>query len=452
MKHILSEVKLSNGVQGLFIHIPDASVMTFELNFRAGEYLVEKEKWEAPHLMEHVLLGANELIPKARLFQAEFEKNGAYCNASTGTYDITYEAECADFEWDRVADLLLTAISKPLFLEEEYLAEFGNVREELNARSNNHFRHLSLALREAYGFKVLTDQKRLKLMDNVTLEDIRNHYTSTHTAQNLRFVIAGNLPTERRKLLAGLLENIELSNDGERLDLPLEVPSSLTSPLYIHKESVDNMYFYLDTFMKRRMSDPESDALGLINTMLTETLYSRILGSAREHGLVYSMSSGFGQSMHSSNWWFGAQVMPKNANALFHIIIRELEAVFLSQLNDDDVNSAKQYALGRYQRSGQTVAGTAAGYSGRYFFDETIEDYYKVPERISAVSREQIVEISRAMFNDRIWGMGILGSPGQQFVDDLYRQVDPIWDGVEWLGGSQDLWPKGIVSANGRSN
>ena len=98
MKHVVSEVSLGNGVKGLFVHIPDASVVSYEFNFRAGEYLVDADKWETPHLMEHVLLGANELIPKARAFQAEFEKNAAYCNASTGSYEITYEAECADCE------------------------------------------------------------------------------------------------------------------------------------------------------------------------------------------------------------------------------------------------------------------------------------------------------------------------------------------------------------------
>ena len=151
MKHTVEEVSLKNGAKGLFIHVPGASVMSFEINFRAGDFLTPPEKWETAHLMEHLLLGANELIPKARAFQAEFEKNGAYSNASTGSYDITYEAECADFEWERIADLLLVAISKPLFLEDEFKAEFGNVREELTGRSNNHFRHLSLALREAYG-------------------------------------------------------------------------------------------------------------------------------------------------------------------------------------------------------------------------------------------------------------------------------------------------------------
>ncbi|MDB5186185.1 MAG: hypothetical protein JWL85_708 [Candidatus Saccharibacteria bacterium] len=428
MKHTVHEVELSNGARGLLINIPDASVMTFEVNFRAGEYLVPKVKWETPHIMEHVLLGANELIPKARIFQAEFEKNGAYSNASTGSYDITYEAECADFEWDRIADLLLTAITKPLFLEEEFIAEFGNVVEELSMRSNKHERHLSLALREAFGFKVLTDQKRIALIDNVTLPDIRNHYTRTHTASNMRFVIAGNLPKNRQKLLAGLIESIELDNGGGRLELPTEKPRPLEKPLYIHNSSVKNLYFFLDTFMGRRMEDHEADALSLINTMLTETLYSRILGKAREHGLVYGMGSSFGQTKDSSNWWFGSQVMPKNAPALFKIITNELGLVFKGELAEDEIISAKQYALGRYQRSGQTVSGTAAGYAGRYFFDDHIEDYYKIPERIDAVTKERIVKVSRDMFAEKTWGLGALGSSGEPFVEDLRHHVAGLWE------------------------
>lgn len=427
MKHVVTEVSLPNGIKGLFVHIPDASVMTFEYNFRAGEYLVDPKKWETPHLMEHVLLGANELIPKARLFQAEFEKNGAYCNASTGSYDITYEAECADFEWDRVADLLLTAITKPLFLEEEFEAEFGNVREELTSRGNNHFRHLSLALREAYGFKVKTDQERITLMDNVKLADIFEHYDRTHTTHNLRFVIAGNITPDRQKVLEDLLKNIELKVGHQRLELPSETPRSLRQPLYIHNDTIDNVYFYIDSFKKSRISDPEIDALSLINTMLTETLYSRILGTAREHGLVYSMSSGFGQTKQSSNWWFGAQVMPKNADKLFNIITQEIEAVFESKLNDEDVASAKQYALGRYQRGGQTVGGIASGYSTRYFFDEQIEDYYDIPSRIDAVTKEAIVSVARGMFADNVWGLGCLGSVGEEFVDQLHERVKPLW-------------------------
>lgn len=431
MKHIVTEVTLKNGAKGLLIHIPDASVMSFEFNFRAGEYLVASEKWETPHLMEHMLLGANERYPKSRLFQAEIEKNGAYSNASTSVYEISYEAECADFEWDRILELMLLAITKPLFLADEFEAEAGNVREELTARSNNHFRHLSLALRERYGFMAKTDEERLKLMSNVTVGDVRDHYERTHTTRNLRFIVAGNLTPKRHEAVVEILEQIDLRQGTTRIELPDEKPRPQDSPVYIHNKTVKNLYFYIDSFMHRRLNDPETDALNLVNTMLTETLYSKILGTARERGLVYGMSSGFGQAKLSSNWWFGAQVSQRNAPALFEIVIDELNNVFRGEIAAEDIEAAKAYALGRFQRSAQTVSGVAGGYSGRYFFDEVVEDYYQVPRRIKAVTKTQIVDTASALFTDQVWGLGILSNCEKSFAGELYQQITPLWDGFK---------------------
>ncbi len=427
MKHTVSQLKLDSGAEGLLINVPDASVMTFELSFRAGEYLVEDSKWETPHLMEHLLLGANQFIPKARAFQAEFEKNGAYNNASTNAYDITYEAECADFEWERILHLLLVSISKPLFLEDEFIAESGNVKEELASRSNNHFRHLSLALKEKYGYVAKTDQERLKLMKNVKLADIWDHYNKTHTLTNLRFVIAGKITPNRQKIVKALIESLDLPKGNGRPKLPHEVPKKLTSPLLIKNTSVDTIYFYIDSFLKRKLTDPEADALGLVNTMLTETLYSKILGTARERGLVYGMNSGYGQSYESSNWWFGSQVMKENIVPLFQIIKEELTKVFNGELANDDVAEAKQYSLGRFQRSAQTVAGIMSGYSNRYFFDGVIEDYYQVPDRIKKIEKDTIIAVSRAMFEDGIWGLGILGNINDDVALELKNQLKGLW-------------------------
>jgi predicted Zn-dependent peptidase len=427
LKHTVSEVVLKNGIKGLMVHIPDASVMTFDLNFRAGEYLVESDKWEVPHLMEHVLLGANELIPRARDFQAELDKNGAYSNATTGVYDVTYEAECADFEWDRVLGLMLIAVTKPLFLEEEFAAEFGNVQEEMAARSNNHFRRLSLEMRKELGLIAKTDNERLELMGNVTVNDLREHYDRTHFAPNMRFIIAGDLPAARRKQIIKLLEAIDMPDKGRRFALPVERPKRLKRPVYVPNDTVENLYFYIDTFIKRRLSEAETDALGLVNTMLTETLYSKILGTARERGLVYGMNSGLSHAKSVSNWWFGAQVSDKNARPLLKITVDELRKVLAGDLTEKELEATKQYALGRFQRGAQTVGGTAAGYAGRYFFDGEIDNYYRIPERIRAVTRNRIVEVSRAMFADDVWGFGTLGNCGEVFAETLREDISGLW-------------------------
>jgi predicted Zn-dependent peptidase len=427
LRHTTREIKLKNGARGLLIHVPNASVMSFDINFRAGEYLVDPLKWEVPHLMEHVLLGANELIPKARDFQAELEKNGAYSNATTGVYDITYEAECADFEWDRVLGLLLMAITKPLFLEDEYQAEFGNVQEEMVARSNNHFRRLSLEMRTQLGLIAKTDADRLELMSNVTVEDVRAHYKRTHFSPNMRFVIAGNLNGARRQTMEALLENIELPREGKRFELPYERPKRLKEPIYVANDTVENLYFYIDTFTQTRLKDEATDSLNLLNTMLTETLYSKILGTARERGLVYGMNSGLSQTRDASNWWFGAQVSDKNAAPLMEIVVSELRKVLAGEIDNSEIDSTKQYALGRFQRSAQTVGGTAAGYAGRYFFDNVIDDYYRVPARIEAVTQAGMIDVAQKMFAEKLWSFGVLGNCGLSFVEELQSTLAPLW-------------------------
>ncbi len=428
MKHSALEIELKNGGKGLLIDVPSATVMDFEFNFRAGEYLVKRPKWEVPHLMEHVLLGANEYIPKARTFQAEFEKNGASNNATTGLYYITYEAECADFEWDRILELMIVAISKPLFLKEEFLAEYGNVKDELTARSNNHFRTLSLTAREAHGLLAMTDRERLRQIKNVKLRDLKEHYQRTHTTDNLCFIIAGNLKGRVEKIRRAL-EGIELPRGDGHIELPDEQPINLEQPVFVARPSVKNVYFDLETFALRRFDDPAMDSLELVNGMLTATLYSRILGEARERGLVYSMGSGVDIMKDVTGWWFSAQVLAKNAPALFEIMVREIKKVRGGHISQDDLEAAKQYWLGRHQRSAQTVAGTMAGYTGRYYFDGVINEYDVIPERIKAVSKESIVEATESMFAEGIGGLSILGgaSRSRELANRLNEMVQPLW-------------------------
>lgn len=427
MKHITSEIELKNGSKGLFIDVPGASVMVYDFNFRAGEYLVSREKWEVPHLLEHVLLGANEVYRKSRIFQAEFEKNGAYTNAHTGTYHISYEAECADFEWQRILELILTAISKPLFLREEFKAEFGNVKDERSARTNNHFFHLAATARQAYGLLAMTDREALQNMKNVKLRDLTDHYQRTHTAGNMRFIVGGDLKG-RKETIMKIIEAVDLPKDRTRLGLPSELPKPLQKPVFIYRPSVKTMFFYLDTFALKRFDDNSWDALGLVNTMLTATLNSRILGEARERGLVYSMSSSLDTTLDSSQWWFGAQVIPKNSPALFEIIMREINGVRAGDISAEDLETAKQYLLGRHQRGAQTVGGTMAGYSGRYYFDDVIEDYHGIPDRIKAVTKTRIVDAAETMFADKVGGLGVLGnSRVRQITDQLYDIVRPLW-------------------------
>jgi len=426
MKHTVSEIHLKNGAKGLLIDVPGATVTNFELNFRAGEYLLtNRRKWEVPHIMEHVILGANERYPDAQAFQAEFNKNGAFTNAYTSYYYINYIGETADFEWERVLSLQMLALAKPLFLAAEFQAEVGNIRDELVSYQNNYFRVLSSEMTKKFGIKTKTDKERVKLIDNVTREDVIEHYKNTHFTRNMRFIIAGNL-RGRRPAVKKLLESIELPKGPAGYKLPLDTAKKPAQPLFLPNKTIDNIYMTIETHVNYILSIREDDALGLARIMLTETLYSKIFGQAREKGLVYAVHSGHGQMNKTAEWYLGAQVLAAKAPALCDIVLSEIKKVQNGLIDDHDLEAAKQYALGSFQRSMQTV-GSVAGAYGRYFFDDYIEDMRSIPDRIKAVSKDDIATTMGRMFSQNIGGVGVLGGTDPAIAEKLQDQLQPLW-------------------------
>ncbi len=426
MRHSVSEVQLKNGARGLFIDVPGATVTTYEFNFRAGEFLVPHKKWEVPHLMEHLVWGgANEAFPDRQIFQAEIGRNGAYTNAYTSYYSVAYVGETADFELERVLRLQFKSLEEPLFLETEFEAEFGNIRDELTSYTNNHFRVLSGELNKAFGFRGATDEERVKLMENVNRDDLVAHFKRTHFTHNLRFIVAGSL-RGRRVGIKRLLEELALPKGASRFRLPEEKAKKPTKPVFIPNETVPNIYLIINTQYNQIVSDKDNDALSLARVLLTETLYSKIFGQAREHGLVYHVGSGHHISSKSTEWWLNAQVLPEKAPALLDIVLAEIKKVQKGIIDDQELENAKQYALGSHQRSLQTV-GNISGAYGRYFFDGHVEDLRSFPARIKALKKRDVANAMCRLFSDGIGDIGVLGGKDRQIVNRMREQIAPLW-------------------------
>ncbi len=426
LKHRVEHIQLESGLEGLIIDTPKTGVVVAEVSFRAGEFLLPTEKWETAHLMEHVLLGANKYYPKARDFQAAIEQNGAYSNASTSVYDITYEVESADFEWQRVIGLLCDAISTPLFLQDEFDSEKSNVREELISRSNNHFRHLNLGLRQSMGLRSLTDTERLSYLDGVTREDLIKHYKKTHTLPNARFIVAGNFNGKYGEILNLITTHLKLPKRGSRIAMPEEQALTTEDPYTIRKPSVPNLYLYIDLYAKSVLDTKETDALLLISTMLTETMYSRIFGTAREKGWVYGMGSGVSLMGSTTGWWLGAQVSKTNSQPLLRLIRDECVRLNRGQIDQEDFESAKKNLLGKTMRAGQTASGLLNRYNNFYLNDD-VKDLNKLPSRINKLSPDYCASVFQKVCENNIWGIGVLGSTSLKPARKLHSYAAEIF-------------------------
>ena len=428
MRHTVEEVRLKNGVRGLLVNVPDATVMSFQFQFRAGSRFTKSpEIYETAHIMEHMAFGANARFASEHEFEAEFTKNGAYHNASTSDMSMNYVADCADFEWDRIFELQLLSISQPRFNEFEFKAEKGNVRNELTGYLNNNARLLWPKIQQEFGEKVLTYEERLKTIDNITLDDIREHHKRTHTTDNLRFVIAGKITLNRRNKILEGFENLQLER-GERFEIITDPTKKPQAPIFIHRPDLKNISFGISLLLPRKLTTSEMDAMHALNHILTGTMHARILGQARKRGLTYGVYSGASRGPKDSSWDFEGQTNYGTAKELFELIVSELKKVLNEEITEKELEAMKSYSLGSFQMGGQTVASTAGFYASRYFWDGHLRDYKSQPKIIKQISREQIFKVAKEFIDANTWVLGVVSGGEESQIQELNREFSKIFE------------------------
>lgn len=421
MKHTIEEVKLGSGARGLLIDVPDSSVMNVRIIFRAGNKLVKKpEIYEVAHLMEHMAFGKNAEYKDEQAYEAEFTKNGAYHNAWTSDSIIAYEAECADFEWDRILALQELAVAKPKFNEEELKAEKGNVRAELTGYQNDYSRLIWPKLQQALGEEVLTYAERLKTIGNIELKDIREHHRRTHTAHNMQFIITGNIKGRKRKI-ARMLEAWDLK-PGEKFELPADAYVG-SEPILIRRKDASNMTFGFSFVIKRRLEPQEQYAMACLNHILNGTMNSKIFGQARKRGLVYGVGSMTTGDAWSSLWDFDGEVNAENAEELFDLIAIELARVINGEVSEADIEAAKVYSLGRHQMLAQTAEQISDYYARQYIAIGTYEPMTDAPKMIEGINKSTIVSLAREFMQSGISGLAMVGNMEKAIVNELWGRV-----------------------------
>lgn len=391
--------------------------MNTKFQFRAGmRYAKRPEVYEIAHIVEHLAFGANAEYSSEQAFEADFTKNGAYHNAWTSDFSVCYESECADFEWDRIMRLQQVAIAQPRFNDEELQSEKGNVRAELTGYMNDYARLLWPRLQQMVGENVPDLQERIKTISGIELKDIREHYRRTHTAHNLRFIIAGNLRHRKHKILR-MLEEWDL-RPGERFEIPTDDLHS-SAPVLIRRKDASNITFAFTWLTPRKLEPSEVYAMNCLNHILNGTMSSKILGQARKHGLVYGMGSDLSNGWHNASWDFDGEVNLESSTRLFDLIHKELNNVLNGDISDDDIAAAKSYAIGRYQMGAQTVSQISDYYADGYFTNGTIEKYDRMSNLVKKTKKSTMVDLAREFIGSGVNALVAVSSVEKAAIVEL---------------------------------
>ena len=422
MKHVVEEILFKNGSKGLLIDVPNSEVVNILIAFNAGFLFADPNLPELPHVMKHLVPGANKLHPTMKEFEAEVEKNGASNNAFTNTYFLGYEMECAAFELERILGLLTAEITSPLFKENELKAEIGNVREELNRDLTNYNRVAYEALAKPMLDRRNTEES-LASLDKITRAEIIEYYRRTHSTQNMRFVFAGAI-RENRHLFNALDHQVSLAA-GSRLVLPAEKPRHQEQPILIKKD-IPQLYY---RFVQYAEVLPRQAAAGLdiIGILLTNRYNSWIFGEARDKGLAYSVSSGGDIGLHNSSYSVSAYTTPANSEELFTLIAEKLRKACRGEFTESELEEAKKLLIGRRLRQYKTPGHLMNWYYYDYFAQDYIDDFHQALEGVKATTIKDLQSTMKHLFSTPQWGVSLVGDITSDKAAKLHKILSGIW-------------------------
>lgn len=420
LKHSVEELILSNGARGLLIDVPATTSVFYEVQFRAGiRHAEDQQKSQVAHIMEHLAFVANVRFPSGEAFSQEFTKNAASHNAFTSNISMAYYVHAALMEWDRILELHLLAISQPVYTKKSLDAEKGNVREELAGNAGKNGRVLWQSVMRSAGLDRWYDAQEIKTIDAVELDDVTKHFNKTHTTENMRFVVAGNLKQHRQAIVESF-ETIPLRR-GTRLPIPQETARP-KGQVFIKRKDVPSLLFSLTFFLNRTLSLDERRSLGVLCYIITDTFHSRIFGVARTRGICYDMGSSYDSSATGvTDFSISGQVMFNNAPELFKLTIDVLNDIRKNGITDEELKQAKQYRLGSLQLSNNTIGSLADWYSSEYYESDLIDPIEAMQVRIEKTTSADVQTLLNELFDTGLWTLGGIGNSTAAEFTDLYK-------------------------------
>ena len=407
---------LENGLQVVVVPNHRAPVVTHMVWYRVGAADEPPGKSGIAHFLEHLMFKGTETMPPGA-FSKEIARLGGNENAFTAqdytAYFQTVAVEHLEmmmrFEADRMANLVLT--------DEQVLPERDVILEERRQRTDNdpgaqlgEMLRAVLFLHHPYGTPIIGWEHEMR---GLTTEDAVSFYETWYAPNNAILVISGDVTAaEVRPMVERTYGRIPSAAVPERTRL--EEPTQ-TAPRRVVLESAQVQQpswsrLYLAPSYNRD-SEGAAYALEVLAEILGEgppgRLYRNLVVEnkvATSAGAYYSPDA-FDLGTFG---FFGSPLPGSELGPVESAIDAAIDRLLKDGVTEAEVASAKQRLQAGAIKARDSLFGPARTLGAVLTTGSSIEDVESWPERIGAVTVEQVNEAARALLTPETSATGLL--------------------------------------------
>ncbi len=407
---------LDNGLQVVLIEDHRAPVVTQMIWYRAGSADEPLGKSGIAHFLEHLMFKGTRNVPFGE-FSETVTRNGGRENAFT-SYEYTgyFQTVAADrlesmmrLEADRMTNLTIT--------EAQVSAERNVILEERRSRVDNtptglFFEQMNAAqyLTYPYRIPVIGWENEIR---NLSLDDALEWYRTYYTPNNAILIIAGDVTLEELRPLAEKYYGV-IERRAEPVRARLREPPQLAA----RRLEMFHPQVTQDTW--RRSYLAPSYQWGESQHALPLQLLAQVLGGRSTSRLYRTMVVEEQVAVQSSAFYSATDVGPSQfflfAVPRGEVTLEDIEARIDAMIADVVENGVTQDELDRTKRflraqaiyARDNVQGAARIFGEALTNGRTIEDVESWPERINAVTLDEVNAAARYVFNKQRSVTGIL--------------------------------------------
>jgi zinc protease len=407
---------LDNGLQVVVIANKRAPIVTHMVWYKVGAADDPRGKSGLAHFLEHLMFkGTDSLGPGE--FSRIIARNGGRENAFTGPDYTAYFQTVASDRLEIVMQHEADRMTNLKFTDELVLPERDVVLEERRSRiDRDPGAQLGEALRAAlylnhpYGIPAIGWAEEIRAL---TSQDAIDFYRQWYAPNNAVLIVAGDVEPETVRALAETYYGAIPAREVPVRQRPPEPEQLAARRVVLENERVRQpsvTISYLAPSYRAGASE-HADALSVLDEILGAGSTSRLYRALVVEQAVASAagSSYGGDSLDLTDFTlYGSPRPDVPVEQVESALRQELARLLEDGVGEEEVALAKQRMIAQavYARdalsTGARVLGRALTTGG------TVEDVEGWPERIEAVTVEQVNAAARAVFDERSSATGIL--------------------------------------------
>jgi predicted Zn-dependent peptidase len=395
MQHSIHIQLLDNGQKILFIDCPGSTTYYFNTICFAGYNYAERDKYELPHLLEHLAFEGSKKYPKSGQLAYELEKLGGWSNAYTSEQDIRYFLVGSMHDYHKITELALEQYVHPLFRQKNIDEQKNVVEREFKRNIDDDGERVrALAYERMFPDKPAFAKKRIATLKNITKPHIEAYYKRTHTQANTTFVISGALDTSKRKIITQLInQNIAALPMGKKLSSLHSFDSNSFGTVKLLPSKLKGQLYFGLSFCKLNY---ETDlnyraACSVASAIYNRGSSSRIFLKSREAGLAYTVTSGIFNGKDYSELYVIEKTDPHLATKLFKLCIDELYDIKNGNFTKEELERAKGYMAGEFDTEYETSRDLANWYGPIFADGEKLYSPQDFGQAIRNVSKQDVI-------------------------------------------------------------